>query len=789
MAKNLLLIFTLFQLFGNSIVSFSQNYSQTIRGTITDYDTKEVLIGATFVILNQDPFIGASSDINGKFKIEKVPFGRYNIKVTYIGYQDYSIKELEVGAGKEIILNIELHQKLYLGKEIEIKANKHKENSVNEMTTVSSRTFSVEETNKYAGSWGDPSRMASNYAGVTIVSDKRNDIIVRGNSPIGVLWRLDGISIPNPNHFSIAGSSGGAISMINSNLLDNSDFLTGAFAAEYGNAISAVFDLKMRNGNNEKREYIAQLGVNGFELGAEGPFIKGKPASYLINYRYSTLGVLDLMGISIIDAVPQFQDISFKLNFPIKKSIISVFGIGGKSSALYEPEADSTKWKNIEDRYGYLSGSKMGIAGISLMQFLNKKNYLKITLSGSLNNAFFRDDSTGTDYHIYENKKLNTIETNYSFSAFVNTKLTPRNLFRYGIIFKNMNVENEMYLMSYFPTENKHLINNFAGNANLAQAYIQWRFNLNEKITINSGIHYLYLLLNNKNSIEPRAAIKWSITSTQTLSFGFGIHGQIQPLATYFTQAKDSSGNESLPNKDLDFTKSQQFVLGYDWLILENLRLKLELYYQNIYNVPIDIAKPTNSLINFGTDDNIFSESAYANSGKGKNYGAEITLEKFFSKNYYFLITGSLLNSKYVDGNKMERNTRYNCNHAFNFLAGKEFIISKRKSNSLGINFGIIDIGGQHYTPIDLIASQTAGRTIYIDSLAYSKQFKDFIKVDIRLSYKKNGKKVSHEIAVEINNVFNRQNIESQFYNANKKEIQYTYQLERIPIVLYRLKF
>ena len=768
---------------------FSQNYTQTIRGSINDYDTKEVLIGATFVILNQDPFIGSYTDINGKFKIEKVPFGRYNIKVTYIGYQDFYIKELEIGAGKEIILNIELHQKLYLGKEVEIKSNQHKENSVNEMTTVSSRTFSVEETNKYAGSWGDPSRMASNYAGVTMVSDKRNDIIVRGNSPIGVLWRLDGMAIPNPNHFSIAGSSGGAISMINANLLDNSDFLTGAFSAEYGNALSAVFDLKMRNGNNEKREYIAQLGVNGFELGAEGPFIKGKSSSYLINYRYSTLGVLDLFGISIIEAVPQFQDISFKLNFPIKKSIISIFGIGGKSSALYEPEADSSKWENIEDRYGYLSGSKMGVAGISLMQFLSKKSYLKVTFSSSYNNAFFRDDSTGTDYNIYENRKLNSIENNISFSALVNTKLNSRNILRYGVIFKNMNVNNEMYLTTYIPVENTHIVNKFNGNANLAQAYIQWKFNLSEKITFNSGIHYLNFLLNNKSSIEPRAAIKWNITNTQALSFGFGIHGQMQPLATYFTQTKDSSGNENMPNKNLDFTKSQQFVLSYDWLILEDLRIKLELYYQNLYNVPLDNTKPTNSLINFGTDDNIFSESVYANSGKGKNYGIEITLEKFFSKNYYFLITGSLFDSKYIDGNKVERNTRYNCNHAFNFLAGKDFKVSKKKNNVFGMSIGVIDIGGQHFTPIDLIASQNSGRTVYIDSLSYSDQFKDFFKVDLRLSYKKNGKKVSHEIAIELNNIFNRRNIESQFYNANKKSIQYSYQLERIPIVLYRLKF
>lgn len=142
------------------------------------------------------------------------------------------------------------------------------------MATVSARSFTVEETSRYAGSLNDPSRMAANYAGVSSTSDARNDIIIRGNSPLGVLWRLNGMEIPNPNHFGSLGTTGGPVSILNNNLLDKSDFLTGAFPAEYGNALAGVFDLQMRSGNNEKTEFLGQVGFNGFELGAEGPIGK-----------------------------------------------------------------------------------------------------------------------------------------------------------------------------------------------------------------------------------------------------------------------------------------------------------------------------------------------------------------------------------------------------------------------------------------------------------------------------------------------------------------------------------
>src|SRR6056297_3149497 len=307
--------------------SNTDKITQNIRGKIIDKDSKSPLPGATVLITSAKPVKGTSSDADGKFRFEDVPVGRKDIKVSYVGYGSKQIRYLILKSAKELVLTIELEENVQKIDEVVVKGYR-KDQPINDMAKVSARSFSIEETEKYAGSWGDPSRMAQNYAGVISAGDQRNDIIIRGNPPIGLLWRLEDINIPNPNHFGALGATGGPVSMLNNNLLTNSDFFTGAFPAEYGNALSGVFDLKMRNGNNEKREYTGQVGFNGFELGAEGPFSSENRASYLANYRYSTLSITDKLGFNLgVGAIPEYQDLNFKVQLPWKKGKLTIFGL------------------------------------------------------------------------------------------------------------------------------------------------------------------------------------------------------------------------------------------------------------------------------------------------------------------------------------------------------------------------------------------------------------------------------------------------------------------------------
>ena len=342
-----------------------QELTQVVRGTLVDKDSKMPLFGASLVIAGSDPQIGTITDDNGNFNFGQIPVGRYDIIIYYMGYETRTLTNILVGTGKEVVINVDLTESVVNLEEVVVNGKKHKSETINEMSSVSARTFTVEETRKYAGSFNDPGRMTSSYAGVTGDPSGNNEIIIRGNSPRGMLWRLEEIEIPNPNHFAEEGSTGGPISILNGATLDNSDFFTGAFPAEYGNAYSGVFDIGLRNGNNQKREHSVQVGMLGTDVTTEGPFNKESPASYLLNYRYSTLAMLNAIGIEIAgDAVPKFQDITFKLNVPTNRyGVFTLFGIGGTSGVN---EKDNTFSNDFR--------TDMTAIGLKNTYFINEKN-------------------------------------------------------------------------------------------------------------------------------------------------------------------------------------------------------------------------------------------------------------------------------------------------------------------------------------------------------------------------------------------------------------------------------
>ena len=268
----------------------NRKFTQTIRGTVIDDQTKTTLPGANIIVVNSNPLIGTVSDANGNFALEKVPVGRHDLMASYMGYKTISIPNLIITSAKEFVVEIKLEEEINTIEEVKVIAH-NKKDALNTASTVSARSFTIEETLRYAGSMGDPSKMAANYGGVVSVDDGRNDIIIRGNAPGGLLWKLEGIQIPNPNHFSTYGTTGGPVPIINQHNLANSDFFTGAFPAEYGNATAGVFDLRMRNGNHQKHEFTFQFSFMGTELGIEGPITKKSKSSYLFNYRYSLRSV------------------------------------------------------------------------------------------------------------------------------------------------------------------------------------------------------------------------------------------------------------------------------------------------------------------------------------------------------------------------------------------------------------------------------------------------------------------------------------------------------------------
>lgn len=787
--KNLLFLFSI--LLFNNIASAQK--MQFVFGTITDEASKSPLIGATVVLVG-DPKKGTVTDADGNFRLTDVPIGRQSFKVSYTGYEERIVSDVIVTAGKEVAINLTLQESVRKMDEVTIVYNRGRDpkNTNNDMAMVSSRSFNIDDTKKYAGAIGDPSRMAANFAGVVSGNDSRNDIVVRGNSPSGMLWQLNGLNIPNPNHFGSLNSTGGPVSMLNNNNLDKSDFLTSAYPAQYGNALAGVFDLSMRNGNMEKHEFVGQVGFNGFELGAEGPLSKKNKASYLLNYRYSTLGVFKALGINFGTgaSLPIYQDINYKVTTDVgKKGKLSLFGIAGNSRIdLLGEDVDTSESNLYGSAYeNVITKYSTTITGLSYRHYLSSNTTAKLTLGYSTTHEEFTADSISyIDRSIIvpsaagdmTTQKLSTVGT-------ISHKLNAKNSIRLGASYDH----------TIFDLLNKGIINGTTdairvdqeGNFGLGQAYAQWKHRFNTKLTLVTGLHGQYLFMNNSSAIEPRVNIRYAINYNHAISGGYGLNHQTQNIFTYYVQTKEASGIV-LTNQDLGFTRSNQYVLTYDWNMGKNVRLKVEGYYQQLDNVPIEQRLTSYSALNSGSSFVPDDEDSLVNMGTGRNYGVEVTLEKFFSDNYYFLITGSLFDSKYKGSDGIERNTAFNTGYVLNILGGKEFKLGK-KGDVLSLNIKASTVGGRYTTPIDLNLSKQIGNAVFDNSKAFSEQQDNYFRVDFKISYRKEYKNSTLEASLDLQNVSNNKNVFSQGYDPRTNQIYYNYQQGFFPVPMVRFTF
>ncbi|HMZ88687.1 MAG TPA: TonB-dependent receptor [Chitinophagales bacterium] len=775
----------------------AQQLTQTIRGQVTDNQSKATLPGVNIMVLNSDPILGTTSDLDGYFAIEQVPIGRVSIQATFIGYEPFIVNNLELTSGKELMLNFSMSEQVITMNEVVVRAKDDKMETNNEMTTVSARQFTIEESMRYAGARNDVSRMAQNFAGVRGSNDAVNDIVIRGNSPVGVLWRLEGIDIPNPNHFGDLGSTGGPVSMLNNNILANSDFLTGAFPAEYGNGISGVFDLKMRNGNYKKHEFLGQVGLNGFEFGAEGPLSKDSKSSYLMNYRYSTLGLMSAIGINFGTgtAIPYYQDITFRVNMPTRKAgTFALFGLGGVSSidlisSSTEDSVDNL-YNNDLDIY---DKSKIGMVGFTHQYLINDKSYTRFTLStSSIENTDIIDSISSENFEPINYYNQNFTQHKASASLMYKIKLNSRQNLQAGasadMLFADLNDSIYRNTLDRWIT-----ITSYNGNTMLLQGYVQYQIRLTENLTATAGVHDQFLALNGSNSVEPRAGMKYTINEKNAISFGYGLHSMMAPISVYFKTVETTPGNYITPNDSIDFIKAHHFVLGYDRQLSSTMRFRSEIYYQHLYDVLIDRDSSSYSVLNTGSM--TFGSPDYlVNKGTGRNYGAEVTLEKFLDKGLYFLVTGSIYKSEYLGSDDIERETAFSGNYVANVVGGKEFAIlagraGAKTKKSVVFDTKLTMAGGQRYTPIDLTASIDEGKTVYDWDKAFEAQFDDYFRWDVRLAFKMDGKHASQEWAIDVQNVTNEQNPLYQRYNPVSQTVNTIYQLGIFPVPQYRITF
>lgn len=785
---NLILFFSFLTFFSNA-----QKPTQTIRGVIKDKLTKQILPGASVVVLNTDPQKGALSDENGEFVIEDITVGRHDLKIQFVGYEPFLVEGVILQSTKEVYLEIELSEGSIKTDEVIVSASKNAFEPLNNLSVVSTRSFTSEETERMPAGVNDPGRVALSYPGVQRgADDAENQIVVRGNSPVGILWRLEGIDIPNPNHFAVVGSSGGGVTVFSAQLLAKSDFSTGGFAAEYGNAISGVFDVRFRQGNFEEKQHRAKIGILGLDFSTEGPIKKGK-SSYLVNYRYSTLGLLSSFGFNLVGerVTNDFQDLSFNLAFKGKnnKSQTTIFGIGGLSEERYLPveitaERDPNVLNQNEDRR---RPADMGAVGVTHTYLPDNKSYLKVVGAVvSSSQQRMSDTLSASDVRFrYDTQRYN--DSRLVTSVIYNRKLSDLITAKTGIIYNEIFFD---FFKNTLPRTNLVDINQAqrfinvegSGNTRTLQQYTQFSYSPTEKFSLNAGYHFMHLAVGKKTSLEPRLSMQFLPKANQRISLSYGLHSRVLPLMTYFV----TDDNANYLNQNLDLIKSNHFVAAYHLYTKSKMRLSAETYYQYLYNVPVqEDLDPNYWFLNNSSDFPTFKALSL---GSGRNYGLDVALEKMFSNSYFFLATGSILNSEYSTGNGKYYNSRFNSRFSSSYTLGKEFPFK---------NGGILQIGGRflfnggfRYTPYDPVLSAEQGRYV-AKTDAYNEGYvPPYQRLDTRIAYRFNKKKLSGNMSLDIQNALNRLNPTSIGYRASDNSTFFQYRGSGlIPVISFQFDF
>lgn len=751
---------------------------QNIRGVVIDSKTNAPVEYAAVTVVNH-PSLGAVTDNQGRFTIKNVPVGRYNIEASFMGYTPAITSEILVSSSKEANLQITLTENVHYLNEVVVLPEVKKDETLNPMAITGGRMISMEEASRFANGFDDPARLSSAFAGVA-GEVGNNAVAIRGNSPLFTQWRLEGVEIPNPTHYAdLAGLGGGFLSALSTQVIGNSDFYNGAFPAEYTNALSGIFDMHMRNGNNQQFEHTFQLGLMGVDLASEGPFSRKHGSSYLFNYRFSHSSLASEGYDKMV-----YQDLSFKLNFPTKHmGTFSLWGLALRDRNKFKAE-DPSDWETLADRQSGDNQMDKVVGGLTHKYLINESSYIRSSLTGTYSRDYVYVDQHSKKPIAIRVADIKNSKWNMAFNSYLNKKFSSRHVNRTGITVTGLKFDLNYNVSPNFgldvPMEQ---ISEGDGHSVALSAYSNSVIDITRNLTASIGLAAQYFKLNDNWSVEPRAALKWQFKPRHSIAAAYGLNARRENLDYYYVEEK-VNGNK-VSNKFLDFSKSHHFGLAYDWRISSNMHLKIEPYYQYLYNIPVE-KNSSFSIINHG---DFYMDRLLVNDGLGRNYGIDITLERYMKNGFYYMFTGSIFKSKYRGGDHIWRNSRMDKGFILNAVAGKEWMVGKKKQNVFSINGRIFLHGGERYTPVDEEKSNELHEIFYDETLAYSKKYNPAVNGDFSASYRINRKKISHEFSVKVLNV--GFNTGMHFYNYNEK----TLKIEKedgaglIPNISYKIYF
>lgn len=757
-----------------SIPAFAQPPMATLSGQVVEADTHRPVGGAHVLLVPGNISLTSSTDSAGRFSMAAIPVGHYALRVAALGYDTLEVPELWLRAGKQSVQLLELSAAAGVLGAVTVSPMAREQVDV-----LGVRAFTVEQSLRWPATFQDPARMVTAMPGVAGVNDQANHLSIRGNTPNANAWLLEGAEIVNPNHTGNAGTatdlptlSGGGVNALSAQMLATSRLLTGVFPMRYDNALGGILDMRLRDGNKQQKEWTLQAGLLGLDLGTEGPIRKGGRSSYLVNYRYSTVGLLGAMGVDLGDEAITYQDLSFHLAFPMgKRGEWHLFGLAGKSSNLFEAVHDTAQWKVDKDSRNIDYRSAMGALGVRMRQPLGEHTSLSTVVAVSESMQQRTEDRLRDDFTIGYHAQAELNERKISGTMQLDGTAGGRIHYTAGVNALGRTLEG------------------VHGGASgwLLRPWLSGRWDLTDRLQATAGVGLPFFTFNRQMAAEPRAGLQWRMRRGRTIAASAGIRSQLPQWQSFtFTNTP--------VNTAIGFTRSQDMVVGYDHPVDDRLRLHLEAYHQTLSNLPVYPVIP-------GMEEVIAVESNLANmwdepvllpmaaTGKGTNMGMEASVDHRLASNFFYQANGTLYNSQYTLGGAQEYDSRWDGRYIFNALGGKEFRKQKEdRVRTWGISARLNLVGGMRERPINERLSATIGSTVY-GSPYWTDPLADFRRLDLRIYLKKDRKGRTGLWALDLQNVTNTRNEAFRYFDARQGKVVTQLQLGLIPNISYRIEF
>ncbi len=748
-------------------ISAQDNDSGIITGSVVDLETQKPLQEAAVIVMERGDSVFTAAD--GKFTFLDVPFGTYSLKVSLPGYEMKVRTDIVVLASRPANVTIELISKGYTTDVIDVEAKYfHKSPDA----STSNFNLDFEEVRRAPGAVEDVMRMVQVLPGVAPGNDQRNDLIVRGGSPSENLTMIDGVEIPNVNHYPSQGSSSGPIAMINVKFIDDVNFSTGGFSARYGDRLSSVLDMKFREGYRKSILSDINLSTAGFGGVFEGPLFS-QSGSFLLSVRRSYLNLI--RGAIRIAAVPNYWDFNLKTVYDINKNNrLSFIGIAGLDEISFEGDASEI---SDDNPYGKAKGNQEQFtAGIN-WKSLFRSGYVQTVLSNSSNFYYYINNDIKTNELIFD---YDSYESDFNLKSEVFYQLNRNSSLIFGAGARAVKFKNKLFVRadtSGFGDPLPALFVDIKKNFYKGSAFTQYTLKLlQDKLILNSGLRYDYFSgISMSHSVSPRAGLSYRVTSVTTLNASTGIYSQ---APEYLWVTSDPE------NVNLKFIKSYHYVIGLEHLFTEDLRLSVEVYYKKYTDYPVSVLIPTFALVNGGADNGPNFVGEATSRGFGHVRGIDLSLQKKLTgSGFYGILNYSLSESRINALVGGEKPGSFDYRHNLTIIAGYQLA----DNWLLGIKFRYTT--GRPYTPFDAEASTYLGRGVYQTDKFNEARYRDYNRLDVRVDKKWNFRNWTIVSYIELQNVFNTTNVYQYFWNEYKNEQGTIYQWAFLPVGGFSIQF